>query len=219
MLKRIIKNILIGHLATNLFAWIENIDWSLIGKGVFTIQRRTKQNSNSGEAASPHQNGWIFRHAIPALSYLIFVNSITYISKVEKKLSMWRNFRFQHMTGVEKSDNLPNLEEFEEIWYLPCFGCKICFVAIYLRYFTRKLFCFNSKRFNVERNWAENCIGGEKMTNMRYEHCDWTACRRHFAPFNFFVHIFVSINFCIFYLLSVCLFIFVFLSFCVFLSF
>ena len=48
-------------------------------------------------------------------SYLIFVNSITYISKVEKKLSMWRNFRFQHMTGVEKSDKLPNLEEFEEI--------------------------------------------------------------------------------------------------------
>ena len=44
-------------------------------------------------------------------SYLIFVTSITYI-QVEKKMVMWRNFRFQYTTDVEKCESLPNLEEF-----------------------------------------------------------------------------------------------------------
>ena len=71
---------------------------------------------------------------------------------------MWRNFRFQHMTDVEKSEVAPCVEEFQishttdvekseilpnleekilhttdvkksEIY--PVIGCEICFVAIY----------------------------------------------------------------------------------------
>ena len=52
---------------------------------------------------------------------------------------MWRNFRFQYMTDVEKSEISPCVEEFQifhttdvkksEIY--PVFGCEICFVAIY----------------------------------------------------------------------------------------
>ena len=48
----------------------------------------------------------------PIESYLIFVTSITYIL-VEKKLVMWRNFRFQYMTHVEKSKISPHVEEFQ----------------------------------------------------------------------------------------------------------
>ena len=45
-------------------------------------------------------------------SYLIFVTYITYI-KVEKNSVMWRNFRFQYMTDVEKFEISPHAEEFQ----------------------------------------------------------------------------------------------------------
>ena len=59
------------------------------------------------------------------------------------------------MTDVKKS----------EIY--PVFGCEICFVAIYAIFRISVLSRFT--RFCVEKNWAENCMGGEKMTNMRYD--------------------------------------------------
>jgi len=42
-------------------------------------------------------------------AYLIFVTDPMDIS-VEKKLVMWRNFRFLHMTDVEKSKLSPHVE-------------------------------------------------------------------------------------------------------------
>ena len=52
---------------------------------------------------------------------------------------MWRNFRFQCMTDMEKSEISPRVEEFqifhttdvEKSEIYPVFGCEICFVAIY----------------------------------------------------------------------------------------
>ena len=44
--------------------------------------------------------------------------------------------------------------------------CKICFVTNYTVFAKSVLARFT--RFCVEKNWAKNWIGGEKMTNMRY---------------------------------------------------
>ena len=78
---------------------------------------------------------------------------------------MWRNFRFQYMTDVEKSEISPCVEEFQifhttdvekfcQIWgnftilhmtdvkkseIYPVFGCEISFVAIYAIF---RVICF-----------------------------------------------------------------------------
>ena len=108
---------------------------------------------------------------------------------------MWRNFRFQCMTDVEKFEISPHAEEFQlfphnrcgKMWNFAKFGgilhistwqmwrnpkftlfccCKICFVTNYAVFAKSVLARFT--RFCVEKNWAKNWIGGEKMTNMRY---------------------------------------------------
>ena len=108
---------------------------------------------------------------------------------------MWRNFRFQYMTDVEKFEISPHAEEFQlfphnrcgKMWNFAKFGeilhistwqmwrnpkftlfccCKICFVTNYAVFAKSVLARF--MRFCVEKNWAKNWIGGEKMTNMRY---------------------------------------------------
>ena len=98
-----------------------------------------------------------------------------------EKSVMWRNFRFQYMTDVDKSEIPPHVEEFQisvhdrcgEIWSFakfggisPCFCCKICFVLFTL--FFAKSVLSRFTRFCVEKSLSKNCIGGEKMTNMRY---------------------------------------------------
>ena len=112
-----------------------------------------------------------------------------------EKSVMWRNFRFQCMTDVEKFEISPHAEEFQlfphnrcgKMWNFAKFGgilhistwqmwrnpkftlfccCKICFVTNYAVFAKSVLARFT--RFCVEKNWAKNWIGGEKMTNMRY---------------------------------------------------
>ena len=44
-----------------------------------------------------------------------------------EKLVMWKNFRFEHMTDVEKSEISPRVEEFQiSHTTYPVFGCEIC---------------------------------------------------------------------------------------------
>ena len=112
-----------------------------------------------------------------------------------EKSVMWRNFRFQYMTDVEKFEISPHAEEFQifphnicgEMWNFAKFGgishistwqvwrntkftlfccCKICFVMNYA-VFAKSVFA-RFTRFCVEKNWAKNWVGGEKMTNIRY---------------------------------------------------
>ena len=71
-------------------------------------------------------------------------------------LHMWRNFRCLHMTDEEKSEML-------HIWHVYDVGV----VTNFLPQFTR---------FNVEKNWAQKYICGEKMTNMSSGgHWPWQA--------------------------------------------
>ena len=115
---------------------------------------------------------------------------------------MWRNFRFQCMTDVEKFEISPHAEEFQlfphnrcgKMWNFAKFGgilhistwqmwrnpkftlfccCKICFVTNYAVFAKSVLARFTC--FCVEKNWAKNWTGGEKMTNMR---CGtvWRVC-------------------------------------------
>ena len=74
-----------------------------------------------------------------------------------KFCQIWRNFKILHMTDVKKS----------EIY--PVFGCEICFVAIYA------IFCVVCFFAIYALLCGKNCIGGEKMTNMRYAHIPWTS--------------------------------------------
>ena len=63
---------------------------------------------------------------------------------------IWRNFTYLHMTGWRN----------QKFTLFCC--CKICFVTNYT-VFAKSVFA----RFCVEKNWAKNWIGGEKMTNIR----------------------------------------------------
>ena len=111
-----------------------------------------------------------------------------------EKSVMWRNFRFQCMTDVEKFEISPHAEEFQlfphnrcgKMWNFAKFGgilhistwqmwrnpkftlfccCKICFVTNYAAFAKSVLARF--ARFCVEKNWTKNWVGGEK--NDKYQ--------------------------------------------------
>ena len=74
--------------------------------------------------------------------------------KNQKFCQIWRNFKILHMIDVKKS----------EIY--PVFGCEISFVVIYAIF---RVICFVAIYALLRgKNWAQNCIGEEKMTNMRF---------------------------------------------------
>ena len=112
-------------------------------------------------------------------------------------LVMWRNFRYREILDVEKFEmwryircrEILDVEQFQ-MWrffrckekydlhcfavrsvLLPCmlFCRKICSFEIYA-VLLQNLFCRNSRTFYVEKNWAQNFVRGEKMTNIMYDH-------------------------------------------------
>ena len=83
---------------------------------------------------------------------------------------MWINFKFLHMTDVEKYEISFNMCT---IYGILVFGILNCFVAkfvFFLRFtlFCRKIGLLRFTRFCVEKILAKNSVRGEKMTNMRY---------------------------------------------------
>ena len=73
----------------------------------------------------------------------------------QKFCKIWRNSKILHVTYVKKS----------EIY--PVFGCEIGFMVIYAIFC---VICFVAICALLRgKNLAKNCIGGEKMTNMRYD--------------------------------------------------
>ena len=87
-----------------------------------------------------------------------------------KRFSTWqidtlKNFSTWEMwiQSVNWTNDVYNLWYFVTLncWKILFFGDLRCFVEIFLPWFTR--FC-------VEKNWAKNCVCGEKRTNMMYGH-------------------------------------------------
>ena len=81
---------------------------------------------------------------------------------------MWINFKFLHMTDVEKSEISFNMcTIYGILLHLKLFCCKIC---VFLRFtlFCRKIGLLRFTRFCVEKILAKNSVRGEKMTNIRY---------------------------------------------------
>ena len=69
---------------------------------------------------------------------------------------------------------------------LPCmlFCCKISFFEIYA-VLSQNLFCRDLRSFYVEKNWAQNFVRGEKITNIMYAaHQDvpWHKARQGVPP-------------------------------------
>ena len=56
---------------------------------------------------------------------MIFVTSINYIYIGGEKSVMWRNFRFQCMTDVEKFEISPHAEEFQLFHTIDAGKCEI----------------------------------------------------------------------------------------------
>ena len=83
-------------------------------------------------------------------------------------IHMWRNFRFLHTVNVEKYEISP---------HVACVWCKnvntyakfklFCSALLQFMQFYRKTVVSWFTHFCVEKNLSENCISGEKMTNMR----------------------------------------------------
>ena len=98
--------------------------------------------------------------------------------RVLKLLHIWINFKFLHMTDVEKS----------KISFILCtiYGILLHFTLFWWKTFFRwqfTLFCRKSilrfTHFCVEKNLAKNSARGEKMTNMRY---GWNSPTIHIIP-------------------------------------
>ena len=85
-----------------------------------------------------------------------------------KFIHMWINFKFLHMTDVEKSEISFNMcTIYGILLHFKLFCCKIC---VFLRFtlFCRKIGLLRFTRFCVEKILAKNSVRGEKMTNIRY---------------------------------------------------
>ena len=81
---------------------------------------------------------------------------------------MWINFKFLHMTDVEKSEISFNMcTIYGILLHFKLFCCKIC---VFLRFtlFCRKIGLLRFTRFCVEKILTKNSVRGEKMTNIRY---------------------------------------------------
>ena len=94
---------------------------------------------------------------------------------------MWRNlifllmgsiFKYRHMKGVDKSKISPHLaymcdeENGSTCVKFMLFCCKIGFVAIYT--LLSQIFLSRFTLFCVDKKLTNNCVVGEKMTNIRY---------------------------------------------------
>ena len=88
-----------------------------------------------------------------------------------KFLHKWINFKFLHMTDVEKSEiSFVVCTIYGILLHFTLFCCQICFfLAIYAVLSHYRFFRFT--HYYVEKNLAKNSARGEKMTNMRYG-CD-----------------------------------------------
>ena len=95
---------------------------------------------------------------------------------------MWINFKFLHMTDVEKSEISFNMCTIYGIllhFTLFCFK-KLVFFAIHTVF--RKIGLLQFTRYRVEKILAKNSVRGEKMTNIRYggEQCHSGPCTQGF---------------------------------------
>ena len=81
---------------------------------------------------------------------------------------MWINFKFLHMTDVEKSEISFNMcTIYGILLHFKLFCCKIC-VVLRFTLFCRKIGLLRFTRFCVEKILTKNSVRGEKMTNIRY---------------------------------------------------
>ena len=90
---------------------------------------------------------------------------------------MWRNLKFLHMSGDFKFLHMSDVEK-SEISFNMCtiYGILLhlhCFVAKFVFFWRFTLFCrkiglLRFTRFCVEKILAKNSACGEKMTNIRY---------------------------------------------------
>ena len=82
-------------------------------------------------------------------------------------VQLWIDFKFLHMTDVEKSEISFNMcTIYGILLHFKLFCCKIC---VFLRFtlFCRKIGLLRFTRFCVEKIIAKNSVRGDKMTNMR----------------------------------------------------
>ena len=101
---------------------------------------------------------------------------------------MWRNFRHTEILDVEnvRCADILDVEKFQinglNFLFTTDDECVIlCPVAIYAvlsqnQFFaiyailSQNLLCCNLRIFYVEKNWAQNVVRGEKMTNIMYDY-------------------------------------------------
>ena len=95
---------------------------------------------------------------------------------------MWINFKFLHMTDVEKSEiSFAVCTIYGILLHFTLFCCKISFFSD-LRCFVANSFFLRFTRYCVEKILAKISDRGEKMTNIRYVqalHC--MHCWVHFT--------------------------------------
>ena len=85
-----------------------------------------------------------------------------------KFVHMWIDFKFLHMTNVEKSEiSLVVCTIYSLLLHFTLFCWKICLFFVELRCFVAKSF-LQFTRFYVEKNLAKKSARGEKITNIRY---------------------------------------------------
>ena len=81
-----------------------------------------------------------------------------------KFLHKWINFKFLHMTDVEKSEiSFAVCTIYGILLHFTLFCCKISFYAV-----LSQIRFLRFTRYCVEKNLAKNSARGEKMTNIRY---------------------------------------------------
>ena len=85
-----------------------------------------------------------------------------------KFIHMWINFKFLHITKVEKSEISCNMCTINGILlHFKLFCCKICvFLAIYAVLSQNWFVAIHA--LSMEKILAKNSVRGEKMTNIRY---------------------------------------------------
>ena len=129
------------------------IEWNYLKKRHETWNMKQRRKRQHSQRQGQKYERETFTH--PHTSYL---SPISPIYSWWKKLVMWRNFRFQYTTDVEKSEILLDLVEFqnsthdrcEEIWNLSCFWLWNLFCGN-LRYFLRNLFCRDLRAFTWKK--------------------------------------------------------------------
>ena len=97
-----------------------------------------------------------------------------------KFLHKWINFKFFHMTDVEKSEiSFVVCTIYGILLHFTLFCCNFFFLAIFAVLSHDRFLRFT--RYYVEKNLAKNSARGEKMTNMRY-----APLLPHWSPFGDF---------------------------------